>query len=119
MRRALVAALAAGALALGCGPDGPAPDALRVTTAPAGGDTRLTLIAPPGVKLNARVKPALELRDGTVLRFDSPHLTPDSAYFTRPPTVLLAGPSRRVKGTLRASVCRPDELVCRSVTQEI
>lgn len=119
MRRALVTALAAGALALGCGRAAPPPEALRLDSAPAGGDTRLTLIAPPGFKLNARVKPALELRDGTVLRFDSPYLTPDSAYFTRPPTALLAGSGRRVSGTLRASVCLPDELVCRSVTQEI
>lgn len=119
MRRTLVAALAAGALALGCRSDLPPSDALRLDTAPAGGDTRLTLIAPPGFKLNARVKPALELSEGTVLRFDSPYLTPDSAYFTRPPTALLAGSARRVRGTLRASICQPDELVCRSVTQEI
>ena len=119
MRRALVAAVAAAALALGCARDTPPSDALRLVTAPAGGDTRITLIAPPGVKVNARVKPALELRDGTVLRFDSPYLTSDSAYFTRPPTALVAGSARRVTGTLRASVCRPEELVCRSVTQEI
>ena len=41
----------------------------------------LRLVAAPGVRINARLKPAIELDDGTVLRFDSPSLTPDSAYF--------------------------------------
>lgn len=119
MRGTLTGAVAAGLLALACGGDPPAPQMLRLTTASAGGDTRLTLIPGPGVKLNARVKPALELPDGTILRFDSPHLTADSAYFTRPPTAILAGADRRAGGTLRASVCEADELVCRSITLEL
>jgi hypothetical protein len=54
-----------------------------------------------------------------VLRFDSPHQTPDSAYFTRPPTSSMAGAHRRAEGTLRASVCAADELVCRSVVLQL
>ena len=92
---------------------------LRLGVSAAGPDTRLTLIAARGLQVNARVKPALELPDGTVLRFDSPHLTADSAYFTQPPTALLPGAGRQPAGTLRASVCAADELVCRSVTLEL
>jgi hypothetical protein len=92
----------------------PAP--LALITAPAGSDTRVTLVAAPGLKINARLKPALEMADGRVLRFDSPLLTPDSAYFTAPPVALLAGRHDRLRGTLRASVCGVHELVCRSVT---
>ena len=47
----------------------------------------LRLVAAPGVRINARLKPALELEDGTVMRFDSPRLTADSAYFAVAPTV--------------------------------
>src|SRR5216684_67109 len=46
---------------------------------------QLRLVAAPGVRINARLKPALELDDGSVLRFDSPRMTPDSAYFAAPP----------------------------------
>ncbi len=89
---------------------------LEVKTAPAGADTRLTLLAAPGLRVNARLKPALELENGTVLRFDSPRLTPDSAYFAEPPTALLAGRRHDLKGTLRASVCGIEEQVCRSIS---
>ena len=73
----------------------------------------LRLLAAPGVRINARLKPALELDDGTVLRFDSPLLTPDSAYYAAPPTA--ASPAGAHRGTLRASVCQPGEGICRSV----
>src|SRR3989454_3755497 len=48
----------------------------------------LRLVVAPGVRINARLKPALELDDGTVLRFDSPLVTPDSAYLDRKSTRL-------------------------------
>src|SRR2546426_9944814 len=73
----------------------------------------LRLVVAPGVRINARLKPALELDDGTVLRFDSPLLTPDSAYYAAPPTA--ASPGGAHRGTLRASVCQPGEGICRSV----
>jgi hypothetical protein len=111
--------MAAGLLAVACARAERHPAELRVETSPVGADTKLTLVAGPGLKINARLKPALELPDGTVLRFDSTQLTSDSAYFTEPPSALLAGRLRRLKGTLRASVCGIDEQVCRSITLEI
>jgi hypothetical protein len=90
--------------------------ALRLETTPAGADTRLTLIAAPDLKVSARLKPALELADGTVLRFDAPALTADSAYFAVPATALFLGRHAHVRGTLRASVCGVTELVCHSVS---
>jgi hypothetical protein len=96
-----------------------APDPMHVTLTPQGGDTRLSLIASPELLINARVKPALELPDGRVLRFDAGSLTPDSAYFAVPPTTVLPGRHSRVRGTLRASVCSKGELVCRSLTVKL
>jgi hypothetical protein len=107
------------ALVLACGPSADRTAPLRVQRESSPEGTTLTLVAAPDVRINARVKPALELPDGTVLRFDSPHLTADSAYFTRPPTATLPGQGRRVAGTLRASVCSEHELVCRAVTLEM
>jgi len=73
----------------------------------------LRLVAAPGVRINARLKPALELEDGTVVRFDSPRLTADSAYFAAAPTAAPPGAARR--GTLRVSVCPSGEAICRSL----
>jgi hypothetical protein len=95
------------------------PGALHVTAAPAGPNTRLTLHAAPHVKINARVAPALELEDGTLLRFSIGARTPDSAYYAEPPSADLPGRHSRVHGTVRASVCRDDEQVCRVVRAEI
>lgn len=95
----------------------PAP--LHLRSESFGSDTRLTLLAAPGLKLNARLKPALELPDGTVIRFDSPHLTADSAYFAEPPSAIAAGRRAEWKGRLRASVCDAGKTVCRSVVQDL
>lgn len=105
-------------LLLGCAgtPESGAP--LQVKYSPAGDSTRLTLVPSAGVRINARLKPALELRDGTVLRFDSPRLTADSAYFAELPWTLAAGPEKGIRGTLRASICG-EEPVCRSVTLDL
>jgi hypothetical protein len=84
-------------------------------TTPDGPNTRLELVASPGLKLNARLAPALELPGGTVLRFHSTHLTSDSAYFAEPPIALLSGQQSEVHGILRASVCDSGATVCRSV----
>jgi hypothetical protein len=102
-----------GLLAIACA-GSPAP--LRVASGAEGSNTRLSLIAAPGLRLNARIKPALELPDGRVLRFDSGSLTPDSAYFAAAPTTLLAGRHSRIRGILRASVCDEGALVCRSIS---
>lgn len=83
----------------------------------AGTDT-LRLVAAPGARINAQLKPALELANGTVLRFDSPHLTPDSSYFAAAPELVPpAGAPHR--GTLRASVCPRGERVCRTLTMAV
>ena len=92
---------------------------LQVTTAPFGADTRLTLHAAPHLKINARLVPALELDDGTLLRFRIGLLTADSAYYAEPPSAVLPGRHPAVHGALRASICRDDEQVCRAVRLEI
>jgi hypothetical protein len=76
---------------------------------------RLSLVAAPGARINARLKPAFELVDGTVRRFDSPAVTPDSAYFTAPPELVLPS-GQSPEGVVRASVCPAGESVCRMVT---
>ena len=108
----------AGLLAFACARPAAPWAPVRLETAPAGADTRVTLLA-PGLKVNARLKPALELPDGSVLRFDSTRLTPDSAYFIQAPSALLAGSHRIVRGTLKVSVCHIDEQVCRLVTLQL
>lgn len=101
------------AFTLGCaGTEGGPAAPLEVRRVAADGGTRLVLVAAPGIRINAQLKPALELADGTVLRFDSPRLTPDSAYFADPPSALVDLPVSRVRGTLRASICG-DDAACR------
>ena len=119
MRWPLLAGVAVALVGSGCRPGSEPAPVLRVVSEYSAGTTTLTLVAAAGIRINARVKPALELPDGTVLRFDSPHQTPDSSYFTRPPTSSLPGEHRRAEGTLRASVCEADELVCRSVVLQL
>jgi hypothetical protein len=91
---------------------------LQVSHSLEGGGTRLTLVASPGIRINARLKPALELADGTILRFDSPRLTADSAYFAEPPSTLVRGARKDVHGRLRASICG-DDAVCRPFVLEL
>jgi hypothetical protein len=111
--------LALSAVLAGCraSPRSEAP--LYLSVAAQGPDSRVTLHAAPHLKINARLAPALELPGGRVLRFAGTRLTADSAYFTEPPSAVLAGEHEEVHGTLRASVCRDDELVCRSITLEL
>jgi hypothetical protein len=102
-------------LAAACSGERDAGAPVRLETSPAGEHTLVTLIPAAHIKLNARRKPALELADGSVLRFDTPRLTADSAYFAEPP----AREHRRVRGTLRASVCENDAPVCRALVMEL
>lgn len=106
-------------LLVGCAPRPKPAGALDLETTRVGADTRLTLLPAPGLRLNARLKPALELSDGRVLRFDSPHLTPDSAYFAEPPSVLAPGIHSQLHGKLRASVCDVGETLCRSIVIDL
>ncbi len=89
---------------------------VRLVRSPAAGGERLTLHAAPGIRINARLKPSLELPGGPVLRFDSPWITPDSSYFTQPPAVLVRG--RSTGGRVRVSVCGSDA-VCRGIVIEL
>ncbi len=109
MRRTVLV-LTAAALAA-CGPPVP----FRLAVERGGALRRFSLIAAPGVRINARLKPSLELEDGTVLRFDSPHLTAEHAYFADAPTVETASRSALHRGVVRASVCSTGERVCRSL----
>jgi fermentation-respiration switch protein FrsA (DUF1100 family) len=88
---------------------------LSLLASPDGPNTQLALIASPGLKLNARLAPALELAGGPVLRFHGTRLTTDSAYFAEPPVVVLPGHNPTVRGILRASVCDSGATVCRSL----
>ena len=78
----------------------------------------LTVVADPEFKINARLPPALDLADSTVLRFHSDSITPDSAYFTAPPTAFLPG-AVPPHGRLHVGICRKTQSVCNVVTLRI
>ncbi|HET7601121.1 MAG TPA: hypothetical protein VFK09_12555 [Gemmatimonadales bacterium] len=111
MTRPLAAALA---LLAACAAPAPRGSGLAVRVEPGRDSTRLVLVAAAGIKINARIPPALETPAG-LRRFHAERLTPDSAYFADPPVAWLPGRVRRVSGTLRASVCSPGEAVCRAL----
>jgi hypothetical protein len=115
-RVAALATLAAGILVPACHDE---PALLHVESALVPAGARLTLVPAPGVRINARLKPALELPDGTILRFDSDSLTADSSYFSAVPTAVIPGVRGDVHGHLRASVCPAGKNVCMSVELEI
>ena len=113
--------LVLGALA-GCAraqPEAAADGPLVVHLSPAGDSVRVVLLAAPGWKINARLKPVVEVVDGRRLQLDARRLTPDSAYFAEPPSVVAGGRPGGIRGTLRASVCSAGETVCRVVTVEV
>ncbi len=86
---------------------------LESTTQPGG--QLLTVVADPDFKINARLPPALELPDSTVLRFYSDSITADSAYFTAPPKAYFAG-GEAPHGKLHVGICRKNQEVCSVVT---
>lgn len=116
---ALGATLATALVLAACSARPAAEPPLRLVASPLGPDTRLTLHAEPHLKINARVPPALELAGGGVLRFRARRLTADSAYYAEAPSATLPGRHTGVHGTLRASVCRDDEQICRSLSIEL
>ncbi|HEV8177399.1 MAG TPA: hypothetical protein VGP44_06875 [Gemmatimonadales bacterium] len=63
---------------------------------------------------NARLPPAIELSDGSVIRLARGRISADSAYFLDPPWEIYPG-TRGIRGALRVSYCRRDEALCRSV----
>jgi hypothetical protein len=82
------------------------------------GSRMLRLDAAPGARINARLPPVLELRDGTLITFSGDELTADSSYFVASPRAGLGG-TRAGTGTLRASVCPADVRVCLSVALDV
>lgn len=96
-------------LVVGCREEKGSP-LLRVAREAAGpGATRLTLIPAPGVRINARLTPALERIDGSILHFAGGRMTPDSSYFIDSPALETAG---SITGRIRASVCPEHQAVC-------
>lgn len=76
------------------------------------------LQAAPGVRINARLQPVLELVDGTRVAFVSDSMTADSSYFTGSPRALLTTVRAR-RATLRASACPATAQVCRSIALDM
>ncbi|HEY7505804.1 MAG TPA: hypothetical protein VH700_17020 [Gemmatimonadales bacterium] len=76
------------------------------------GEPILSAVPAAGYRINGRVSPALELTTGQVIRLDRGRRSVDSAYFDEPPWARVPE-SARLRGTLRASVCRTDEALCR------
>ena len=123
MLRTLTAILALGLGTAGClaRSDGAPADtpALVVERTPSDSGTRLRVLAPPGVKLSAVVKPRLRLRNGGTVLFDTTAVSVDSLYYTAPPAGWLAGPEADVRGELQAGICDEETATCRRVTVEI
>jgi hypothetical protein len=89
-----------------------AADPVQLRLGARGEERVLSVVPASGYRINGRVPPALELATGEVVRLAGGRVSPDSAYFLEAPWALApaAGPLR---GTLRASVCRADESLCR------
>jgi hypothetical protein len=77
-----------------------------------GGEAVLTVVPAGGLRINARVPPAIELAAGGVVRLVRGRVSTDSSYFLEPPWEVRP-PGVPIRGTLRVSFCRPDEAVCR------
>lgn len=76
------------------------------------------LNAARGVRINARLRPALELYDGTVITFTGEESASDSGYFAGSPRAPI-GDTRARTATLRASVCPAAQRVCLSVATDV
>jgi hypothetical protein len=99
-------------------PAGAPAAAVHVEAVALAGGTRLTLVPAFGVRISARLAPALALAAGDTVRFGDAPVTEDGDYFTAPPSATLPRPlgPRGTNGVLRASVCDVGERVCRPVT---
>jgi hypothetical protein len=103
--------LAAVLFSAACARDPAHPVEVRVE--PGAASTRLRLLPTPGWRINARLPPAFEQADGSVVRLSADSVSADSAYYLEPPAATLPGANRKLRGTLRASVCADGEQVCR------
>ena len=94
----------------------PAPEAMvRLEVA---GD-HLTLNPTAGARINAKVKPTLELAEGTLIFFDQGAVDADGNYFTESPRADFRPTGKTLKGTLRVGVCPAGMSVCQSLTVPI
>jgi len=87
-----------------------------VRVIPSGDKVVIRAVAAPGLKINARLAPQLELASGRTERLTSSSVTADSAYFTAPPEVTIPGNTPLAGARLRASICDSSAAVCRVVT---
>jgi hypothetical protein len=110
--RAVWPSLLLGLLAGACGP-APSAHVVRLESATREGERVIVAIPAAGYRINARVPPALELRDGGILRLATGHVLPDSSYFVEPPWAPRPH-GVRLRGVLRVSVCRDTERLCRT-----
>jgi hypothetical protein len=93
----------------------PLPGLMRLVVEPAGQAFDLVLYPATGARINARLKPTIELKGGGRLTLDSPSMTSDSAYFAAPPRVRLARGQGRIDGTLRVGMCPPGLNACQAL----
>jgi hypothetical protein len=101
-----------GMLVWACSPE-PSSEAVRVEAGTRQGERIITVIPAGGFRINARVPPALELRDGEIIRLAAGRVLPDSSYFVEPPWAPRPH-GVRLRGVLRVSVCRDTERLCRT-----
>ena len=76
------------------------------------GESILSAVPAAGYRINGRVSPALESPTGQVILLNKGRRSPDSTYFVDPPWARVPK-GTHFRGTLRASVCRTDEALCR------
>jgi hypothetical protein len=105
-------ALAGLVAVVACG-SSPAAAPVRLKAGFQGPEAILAVIPAADLRINARVPPAIELPAGGIFRLARGRVSVDSSYFVEPPWELrpLGMP---VRGSLRVSFCRVDEMVCRS-----
>jgi hypothetical protein len=111
-----------GVLLIGCGMNGHrhvVPSEFVSLAVSGHGEHRIAhLNSAPGVRINARLLPALEFADGTVITFEGAESASDSGYFAGRPRAAI-GAMRAQTATLRASVCPAAQRVCLSVATAV
>jgi hypothetical protein len=112
--RRIATVLLLGLAAYACRPE-PSVDAVRLEAGVRDGQRVVAVIPAMGVRINARVPPALELDNGAVVRLAAGRVLPDSSYFAEAPWGSLPG-GVRLRGVLRVSYCRASEALCRTAS---
>ncbi len=94
----------------------PAPTVLAQLS---GDSVLLRVVVEAGAQLNALAPPELELVSGERLRFTSPTVTDDSAYFVGAVQASAARSALPMRGVLRTSFCRATEKLCRTAARAL